>query len=87
MEIKYVKKSQIPDLDVLRGRRPNKFVVNLIDEFLDSGREAALVEWKGTYQTTRQAADNIRTRISRLKAPIMLLVRGEEIYLVRKENA
>ena len=87
MEIKYVKKSQIPDLDVLRGRRPNKFVVNLIDEFLDSGREAALVEWKETYQTTRQAADNIRTRISRLKAPIMLLVRGEEIYLVRKENA
>lgn len=87
MKIKYVKKSQIPDPDVLRGRRPNKFVVNLIDEFLDSGREAALVEWKGTYQTTRQAANNIRTRISRLKAPIMQLVRGEEIYLVRKENA
>lgn len=85
MEIKYVKKSQIPD--VLRGRRPNKFVVNLIDEFLDSGQEVALVEWKGTYKTTKQAAHNIRTRISRLKAPIILLVRREEIYLVRKENA
>ena len=87
MKIKYVKKSQIPDPDVLRVRRPNNFIVNLIDEFLDSGREAALVEWKGTYQTTRQAANNIRSRISRLKAPIRLLVRGEEIYLVRKENA
>ena len=87
MKIKYVKKSQIPDPDVLRVRRPNNFIVNLIDEFLDSGREAALVEWKGTYKTTKQAANNIRTRISRLKAPIMLLVRREEIYLVRKENA
>lgn len=87
MEIKYVKKSQIPNFDVSRGRRPNRFVVNLIDEFLDSGQEAALVEWKGTYKTTKQAANNIRTRISRSKAPIILLVRGEEIYLVRKENA
>lgn len=87
MEIKYVKKSQIPYFDVYRGRHPNGFIVNLINEFLDSGREAALVEWKGTYKTTKQAANNIRTRIYQSKAPIILLVRGEEIYLVRKENA
>ena len=87
MEIKYVKKSQIPYFDVSRGRLPNGFIVNLINEFLDSGREAALVEWKGTYKTTKQAANNIRIRIYQLKAPIILLVRGEEIYLVRKENA
>lgn len=87
MEIKYVKKSQIPGFNGSRGRRPNGFIVNLINDFLDSGREAALVEWKGTYKTTKQAANNIRTRIYQLKAPIILLVRGEEIYLVRKENA
>lgn len=87
MEIKYVKKSQIPDFYGARGRRPSGFIVNLINDFLDSGREAALVEWKGTYKTTKQASNNMRTRISRINAPIMVLVRGEEIYLVRKENA
>ena len=87
MEIKYVKKSQIPGFYGARGRRPNGFLVNLINDFLDSGREAALVEWKETYKTTKQASDNIRTRVSLSKAPIMVLVRGEEIYLVRKENA
>lgn len=86
MEIKYVEKSQIPYFDVSRGRLPNGFIVNFINEFLDSGREAALVEWKGTYKTTKQAANNIRTRIYQLKAPIILLVRGEKIYIVRKEK-
>lgn len=78
MEIKYVKKSQIPNFYVSRGRRPNRFVVNLIDEFLDSGREAALVEWKGTYKTTKQAANNIRTRISRLRPQLCCLLEARK---------
>ena len=85
MKIEYVDKCKVP-LPKKRGARPGP-VMNIINTFLDSGNEASRVVWEGHYKSVMSAACSIRERVSRTKSPIMVIIRGEELYLVRKENA
>ena len=82
MKLKYVSIDQIPDPKP-RGAKPG-VIMKILDDFISSGEDAALVDWKEHYKSIQNAARSIGARISRIKAAVSVCCRGEALYLLRK---
>jgi hypothetical protein len=77
----FINKSDVPFGE--SGGRPN-WAVNVLREFIDSGREAATVSREGS--NVRSYYNSLTQANKRLSYPVIVTLRQEKVYLIRKEE-
>lgn len=77
----FINKSDVPSGG--KGRNPG-WAVNALREFIYSGREAATVSREGS--SVKSYYNSIMQANKRLSYPVIVTLRQEKVYLIRKDG-
>lgn len=68
-----------------KGNGRHGALIVFLNGVIDSGNAVSEVDWASDYKSPKHAVNSIRCTIKRRNMPIMVVARGEHIYLVRKD--
>jgi hypothetical protein len=77
----FINKSDVPNYS--KGRS-HGWAVNVLRDFIDSGREAATVSKDGS--NVRSYYNSLIQANKRLSYPVIVTLRQEKVYLIRKDG-
>lgn len=83
MKLEYVDINNIPKRK--RGAKPGE-LSKLIENFLDSGKAAAKVDYTDLYKTEQSFAASAGVILRRLGNPAFVTIRDKEVYIIRREG-